>query len=117
MEILRQVWVQQYYQQDDQITWRALDNVPSTERIIKSPHDPEARFSIKRLTEWLGYKAHLTETCEDDLPHLITHVETTPATTQDEQVVDPIHQALEAKKLLPQRSFVRSGVCNHASVI
>jgi len=26
---------------------------------------------------------HLTETCDDDQPHLITHVETTPATTPD----------------------------------
>jgi transposase len=109
VEILRQVWVQQYYQQDDQITWRALDNVPPSERIIKSPYDPEARFSIQRQTEWLGYKALLTETREEDFPHWITHVETTPATTQDEQVVDPIHQALEAKKLLPKDPLLDRG--------
>ena len=109
VEILRQVWVQQYYLQDDQISWRKTDNMPSTERVIHSPYDPEARFSIKRQTEWFGYKAHLTETCDEDRPHLITHVETTPATTQDEQATDTIHQALEAKNLLPLEHLLDRG--------
>lgn len=109
VEILRQVWVQQYYLQDDQVSWRKTENMPSTERIIHSPYDPEARFSIKRQTEWFGYKAHLTETCEDDQPHLITHVETTPATTQDEQMTDTIHQALEAKGMLPKEHLLDRG--------
>jgi hypothetical protein len=26
----------------------------------------------------VGYKVHLTETCEEDMPLLITNVETTP---------------------------------------
>lgn len=112
IEILRQVWMQQYYLQDDQIFWRKTDNLPSTERIIHSPYDPEARFSIKRQTEWFGYKAHLTETCDDDQPHLITHVETTPATTQDEQITDPIHQALETKNLLPKEHLLDRGYVN-----
>ncbi|MEH1782546.1 hypothetical protein [Nostoc sp.] len=30
-----------------------------------------------------GYAVHLTETCDEDLPCLITNVETTPATTFD----------------------------------
>ena len=109
IEILRQVWMQQYYLQDDQIFWRKADNLPPSERLIPSPYDPDARFSIKRQTEWFGYKAHLTETCDDDQPHLITHVETTPATTQDEQMTDPIHQALEAKNLLPKEHLLDRG--------
>ena len=112
MQILRQVWIQQYYQQDDQISWRALDNLPASQQIIKSPFDIEARFSIKRQTEWLGYKAHLTESCDEDLPHFITHVETTPATTQDEQLVEPIHQALAEKTLLPQEHLLDRGYVN-----
>jgi transposase len=39
--------------------------MPSTERIIHSPDDPEARYSQKRGTEWFGSKAHLTETCDN----------------------------------------------------
>jgi transposase len=109
VEILRQVWVQQYYLQDEAIFWRKMDNLPAGERIIHSPYDSEARFSIKRQTEWFGYKVHLTETCEEDLPNLITQVETTPATTQDVQMTDVIHQALEAKNLLPKEHLLDRG--------
>ena len=109
VEILRRVWVQQYYIQEEAIFWRKSDNVPPSERAIHSPYDLEARFSQKRQTEWLGYKAHLTETCEDDRPNLIIHVETTQSTVQDEQVTDPIHQALAAKDLLPKEHLLDRG--------
>jgi transposase len=112
VEILRRVWVQQYYLQDDQVSWRKTDNMPSTEYVIHSPYDPEARFSQKRQTEWFGYRVHITETCDEDQPHLITHVETTSATTQDEQVTDTIHQALEAKGLLPKEHLLDRGYVN-----
>jgi transposase len=109
VEILRQVWVQQYYIQEDEIFWRQSDNVPPSELSIHSPYDVEARFSIKRQTEWLGYKAHLTETCDEDQPNLITHVETTLATLQDEQMTETIHQALAAKDLLPKEHLLDRG--------
>lgn len=111
LEILRRVWVQPDSLQDDEVSWRQPDNMPPTERGIHSPY-PEARYSQKRQTEWFGYKAHLTETCEDDLPHLITQVETTRATTQDEQVTDTIHQALEEKHLLPKEHLLDRGYVN-----
>jgi transposase len=44
---------------------------------------------------------HLTETCDDDTSHVITHVETTMATDQDVTVIDPIHQALAQQSRLP----------------
>jgi transposase len=112
VEILRRVWVQQYYLQDEEVFWRQPDNVPPSELAIHSPYDPEARFSIKRQTEWLGYKAHLTETCEADQPNLITHVETTVGTLQDEQMTDPIHQALADKDLLPKEHLLDRGYVN-----
>src|SRR6266702_1470683 len=76
---------------------------------IHSPYDIEARFSTKRDILWAGYKVHLTETCEDDAPHLITHVEITPATACDGAVTVTIHTALAAKGLLPQEHFVDAG--------
>ena len=51
--------------------------------------------------EWTGYLAHLTETCEAGEPHLITHVDTTPATVHEVKRVEAIHQALADKGLLP----------------
>jgi transposase len=48
VDILRRVWVQQYYIQEEDLFWRQSDNVPPSELAIHSPYDPEARFSIKR---------------------------------------------------------------------
>jgi transposase len=47
--------------------------------------------------------------CDDEIPHLITHVETTPATTYDGAVVETIHAALAEKGLLPQEHVVDAG--------
>jgi transposase len=109
VEILRRVWLQQYYLQEEQISLRKSGNLPPSELSIVSPFDPEARFSIKRQTGWLGYKAHLSEVCEDHQPHWVTHVETTVATVQDGQAIGTIHAALAAKNLLPSQHFVDMG--------
>lgn len=109
VEFLRRAWVVQFYQDDDQTRWRGSGNVPPGERIFTSPYDPDARLSKKRDTSWVGYKVHLTETCDDDHPHLITHVETTLATQADSEVVKPIHTALESKNCLPAQHLVDNG--------
>ena len=65
------------------------------------------RFSQKRETaRVVGYKVHVTETCDEDAPRLITHVETTLATTADGQVTTPIQTALQAQDLLPADHLV-----------
>lgn len=51
----------------------------------------------------------MTETCDDETPHVITHVETTPATTYDGAVMETIHASLAAKGLLPEEHVVDSG--------
>lgn len=113
---LRRVWVQQYHApaEDGAVQWRTDDHPPAA-RLIHSPYDVEARYSTKRTTTplrghgWTGYKAHLTETCDDDAPHLITHVETTPATTPDWHLPAVIHPALAAKGLLPDEHLLDAG--------
>jgi transposase len=112
VQVLRQVWVQQYYAPDGPIHWRTEEDLPPSALQIHSPYDTEARFSIKRETLWAGYKVHLTESCDEEQPHLITHVETTPATTYDGAVTETIHAALEAKALLPEEHIVDSGYLN-----
>src|SRR5262249_40068439 len=54
-------------------------------------------------------KAHITETCDDETPHVITHVETTPATTPDDKMLEPMHAALATQELLPQSHLVDCG--------
>lgn len=118
VEILRRVWVLQYYQdEDDQTRWRRAGNTPPGERILTSPYDPDARLSKKRGSEWVGYKVHLTETCDDDLPHLITHVETTLATQADSEVVKPIHTELKRKNCLPAQHLVDNGYGSGAAFV
>ncbi len=110
VEVLRQVWLQQYYApRDGKVQLRTEKDGPPHAKRIFSPYETEARKSTKRSTSWTGYKVHLTETCEEDLPHLITHVETTVATTQDPTVFPSIHQALAEKEILPQQHLVDLG--------
>lgn len=105
VETLRCIWVQQFYCQDDTVRWREQDNVPPAAVMVASPYDVEVRYSHKRGTEWRGYKVHLTETCDADQPHLITHVETTAATGQDGDVVVPILRRWPAKLSFPRSTW------------
>jgi len=110
IQTLRQVWVQQYHATTDgSVGWRDAANLPPANRLIQSPYDPDARFTTKRETRWTGYKVHLTETCDPDEPHLIVHVETTPATTHDSKVVETIHTGLATADLLPAEHLVDQG--------
>lgn len=112
VEVLHRVWLQQFYGPDDPPRWRPNDDAPPAGLLIKSPYDIEARYSIKRDTEWTGYKAHITETCDADTPHLIVNVLTTPATVQDDSVLEAIHAALKQKQLLPVEHLVDAGYTN-----
>jgi transposase len=106
---LRSVWLQQFYLENNAVHWRDKHNVPPGEKMIVSPYDPEARYSRKRSTEWIGYKTHLTETCDADAPSLITHVETTSSTVQDVEVVDDVHNDLAEHDNLPGEHLVDMG--------
>jgi transposase len=109
VEALRRVWLTQFYVEDGRARWRtAADLAPAGQR-INSPYDPEATFGNKRSTTWVGYKAHVTETCEADQVHLITNVETTPAVAADVEQTAPIHAALAAKGLLPGDHLLDAG--------
>jgi transposase len=77
--------------------------------LIASPYDVEARYCTKRGIAWVGYKVHLTETCEDDQPHLITRVMTTPATTPDCVMGPLIQDDLAARHLLPSVYLLDGG--------
>jgi transposase len=114
VETLRQVWVQQYYSESREdgtfsIRLRTQEEQPPGDRRIHSPYDPEARFSAKRATEWVGYKVFLTETCDEDSVHLITHVETTSAVAQDIDMGEAIHAVLAQKALLPGEHLMDAG--------
>jgi transposase len=118
---LREIWQQQYVETPTPtgvtMRWREQADLPPCRESICSPYDPEARCATKRETTWIGYKVHLTETCDDDAPSIITHVETTPATTNDVEVVDTIQTALAEHDLLPQEHYVDTGYMDAENLI
>lgn len=109
VQTLRAVWQVHYARDDGQLRWRTAAELPPVAERIQSPYDPEAHFSTKRHLSWLGYKVHVTETCDDDAAHLITHVQTCPAMQPDMASTAEIHERLAAKGLLPAEHFVDSG--------
>jgi transposase len=113
VQILRAVWEQQYQREPGgaagAVRWRTAAELPPPGDRLESPYDPEARFATKRATVWRGYKVHLTETCDDERPHLITDVQTTPAPLPDVTMTQPIEQALFERDLAPAEHFVDAG--------
>jgi transposase len=106
VQTLRAVWIQQYHRDGQGLRWRGKGEVPPAALAIDSPYDPDARYGIKRGVGWRGYKAHFTETCEPDRPHLIVHVATTVATTADVETMPARHADLASLELLPDEHLV-----------
>ena len=110
VQTLRDVWRVHYVRDDNgKLRWRAAAELPPGAERIQSPHDKEARFSMKRQLEWTGYKVHVTEACDDDAAHLVIHVETCPAIRPDMASTAEIHARLAATGLLPSEHFVDGG--------
>lgn len=110
VETLRQVWVQQYWVDNGQLKRREVENMPPVSQWIRSPFDVEVRYAKKRQhLQWVGYKIHLTETCDEDRPRLITQVETRPAYEQDHEATLDIQRELETADLCPEHHLVDAG--------
>lgn len=105
----RRVGVQQFRLDEGAVRWRAADAIPPAAVFIGSPYDEGAHYARKATTSWGGYKIHTTGACDDGMPRLITHVETTTAPVVDAAALPAIHQALHGRALLPAVQFVDSG--------
>jgi transposase len=109
VETLRRAWVHQYYVIEGQLRLRKAEDLPPASLRFDSPYDPEAHYSTKRDMHWVGYKAHITETCDEDTPNVITNVETTIAPQSDVEATETIHKALSEKGQLPSEHMVDGG--------
>ncbi len=117
VETLRRVWVQQFQLVEGATRWRAAEDIPPAAVFIGSPYDADAHDARKGTTSWVGYKIHLTETCDDGLPRLITHVETTSAPVVDAAAMPGVHQALKDRDLLPGVHLVDSGYLDAPQIV
>jgi hypothetical protein len=84
-------------------------DAPAWLRQLPAAPTRDARYGIKRGVGWRGYKAHFTETCEPDRPHLIVHVATTVATTADVDTMPARHADLASGDLQPDEHLVDAG--------
>lgn len=118
VEVLRRVWVQQFYRESEQVRWRgAEEGIPPASLFINSPYDVEAHYARKRSTTWTGYKVHLTEVCEEDAPHLITHVETTISPATDASALEAVHLSLQENEVLPSQHLVDAGYVDAQTLV
>jgi transposase len=109
VKALALIWAQQCVVDADGV-WHVRKEclLAGADRIL-SPHDPEARWSTKRSTTWEGYKFHTTEGCDDDLPHLVTDVQTTAATTTDVVMLETIQTDLVDRDRTPGEQYADTG--------
>ncbi|GGR18269.1 transposase [Deinococcus ruber] len=80
--LLRQLLARHFERTDGGVGVLADVAVPPDEA-VNSPYEPEARTASNGTTVWTGDKVHLTETCDEDAPHVITVVQTTSALVPD----------------------------------
>jgi transposase len=117
VEVLRRVWGRHFRRDGDppgggaggRVELRPEGDLPPAAEGIESPYDPEARFRSKSGMHWTGYAAALTEACDEDLPHPITHVTTTTAAAHEVNCTESVQEALAGLGLSPGEHLVDAG--------
>lgn len=107
--LLRRIWDQQFDTTSGRARLRQPKELPPAAEQIETPHEPEARYGRKRGRGWTGSKVQVTETCDDDRPHLVTQVATTLAPEADIEQLAPIQKELAQKALTPAQHLVDAG--------
>lgn len=117
LSVLRQIWIQQYQVEGEAVRWRPAGHLPPASLLIESPYDAEARFGQKRDLTWIGYRVHLSESCEETEPHLVTQVKTTLAPVADISMTDEIQTDLVAKGFTPAIHLLDAGYVDAAVLV
>jgi len=113
--ILRTAWNRHYIHEKSSaggsLTVRFKTNQELSQAVekVESPYDPEARYRSKSGMHWTGYMVHISETCDENSIHLITHVHTTPADVYEAMCTESIHKALTDKGVPPLEHLVDAG--------
>jgi hypothetical protein len=92
------------------------DRLPAA-KLFYSPYDLDASAGTKRSTHWIGYKIHFSETCDEDLPRLVTQVTTTITPIPDRHALPEAHAALEQRDLLPEQHLVDAGYIDAEALV
>ncbi len=109
IQTLRWIWEQQFHPVAEGGTFRTNETLVPAGQMHNSPYDLDASYAKKRHVTWVGYKVHFTETCDEQVPHLITQVTTTDGTVTDDTALTDIQEGLEHQELLPEQHLVDAG--------
>lgn len=116
VKALEELWPYHYeyhpQKNSPSLSWKSDKQIAKTTPTIESPYDTDVRYRRRCGQTWTGYIAHLSETCDDDSCHLVTHVMTTDASVHEAQCIEDIHQALLNKRLRPQAHLADSAYVN-----
>jgi transposase len=108
VRILKTVWEQQFQEEAGQMVYKDLKKYDGHTQ-IQTPHDPEARYSKKRHSKWVGDKVQVTETDDEGYPHIITDIAGTGSNQTDYQELPTIQERLEERKCKPSEHYVDAG--------
>jgi transposase len=116
VELLATVWQQQFEMVEGRVVFRDKDDADGQTR-ISTPHDPDARYSKKGKQRWVGDKLQVTETDDEERPHLITDIAITSSVETDYEALDGIQGRLEDRDLLPAQQYADSGYVTETNLV
>ena len=108
VQVLKAVWAQQFQEAQGKIMYQVGTTYDGHTQ-IQTPHDPEARYSRKRIQEWIGGKVQVTETDDEEYPHIITDIAGTCSSETDYEALAGIQERLIARQCTPEKQYVDSG--------
>jgi len=113
VEVLRTVLQQQFPSGPDGPPAKR----PTGRDVIETPHESEARRAVKREQSWVGYKMQVTETCDENAPHLIVDLEPTEALANDSPELRNVQARLEKQGTLPGEQQVDQGYMSGENLV
>jgi len=108
VHVLKTVWGQQVQETGEKVVYQAGTTYAGCAQ-IQTPHDPDARYSKKRVQEWIGGKVQVTETDDEDQPPLITDIAGTCSSHTDDEALPAIQARLKVRDCLPAQQYADSG--------
>jgi transposase len=116
VKVLATTWQQKFRLVEGELVAREPGSYDG-KTYIASPHDPEARYSEKRGKGWVGYKLQVTETDDEDKPHLITDMAVTSSVETDYQALAAIQDRLEERDVLPGQQLGDAGYVTEDNLV
>lgn len=114
--VLAAVWQQQFETVSGEVVFRERGSYDGKTYIV-TPHDPEARYSKKGQQAWVGDKLQVTETDDEDRPHLITDIAITSSVETDYEALEAIQDRLDGRGMLPGEQYVDGGYVDEENLV